>query len=91
MKNIIGLDLGTNSIGWAWIQHEEKEKSATNDKFLIPTGRIIKTGCRIIPMDAEMIGNFDKGNSISQTSQRTKARIARRLKVAGNASTVCSD
>lgn len=80
MKNIIGLDLGTNSIGWAWIQHEEKEKSATNDKFLIPTGRIIKTGCRIIPMDAEMIGNFDKGNSISQTSQRTKARIARRLK-----------
>lgn len=72
MKNIVGLDLGTNSIGWAVIRSEkvnEVEKIA-----------IELAGSRIIPMDAAILGDFDKGNSISQTSERTRFRGVRRLR-----------
>ena len=34
----------------------------------------------IIPMDAAMIGDFNKGNSISQTAERTRLRGIRRFK-----------
>ena len=69
MKKIIGLDLGTNSIGWAIIICEENG-----------TYRIEQAGSRIIPMDAAMLGDFDKGNSTSQTFERTKFRSTRRLR-----------
>ncbi len=69
MKKILGLDLGTNSIGWALIEQDEQNR----------VGRIIDLGSRIIPMDASVLGEFDKGNSISQTANRTKFRKTRRL------------
>ncbi len=68
MKRIIGLDLGTNSIGWAIINNDEQGIC-----------HIEKAGSRIIPMDAAMLGDFDKGNSTSQTSERTSFRSIRRL------------
>ena len=68
MKKILGLDLGTNSIGWAVI-----EKDAHN-------GRIIKSGSRVIPMDAATLGDFANGNTKSQTKERTAKRAARRLR-----------
>ena len=37
-------------------------------------------GSRIISMDAAVLGDFDKGNSISQTSERTRLRGARWLR-----------
>ena len=61
MKRIIGLDLGTNSIGWAIINNNEQG-----------IYHIEKAGSRIIPMDAAMLGDFDKGNSTSQTSERDR-------------------
>ena len=68
MKKILGLDLGTNSIGWALInQNEEKSE-------------ILGLGSRIIPMDAATLSDFDKGNSKSQTSERTGYRGVRRLR-----------
>ncbi|MBQ8336899.1 MAG: type II CRISPR RNA-guided endonuclease Cas9 [Bacteroidaceae bacterium] len=72
MKRILGLDLGTNSIGWAVISGE-----AQNDSFRL-TG-IEAAGCRIIPMDAAKLGDFDRGNPISQTAERTRLRGVRHL------------
>ena len=65
MKNILGLDLGTNSIGWALIDNESH--------------RIIKSGSRIIPMDAATMGDYEKGNLKSADWKRTSFRGMRRL------------
>ena len=77
MKKILGLDLGTNSIGWAVVNAEEtlRENETT---YLKPTG-ISAAGSRIIPMSADILGNFDAGNSVSQTAERTGFRGVRRL------------
>lgn len=71
MKNILGLDLGTNSIGWAVI-------STSEDTNICP--KIKSAGSRIIPMDAATLGDFDKGNTKSQTAERTAFRGARRIR-----------
>lgn len=70
MKKILGLDTGTNSVGWAIIERDvEKEE-----------GRILGMGSRIIPMDQKEIGDFNKGNLESAAAARTKFRGVRRLK-----------
>ena len=74
MKRILGLDLGTNSIGWALINAEVNE----NNQYKLVG--IEASGSRIIPMDAAILGEFDKGNSISQTAERTRLRGVRRLR-----------
>ena len=77
MKKILGLDLGTNSIGWAVMNADEitRENEST---YLKPTS-IKSAGSRIIPMSADILGNFDAGNSVSQTAERTGFRGVRRL------------
>ncbi|MCR5658632.1 MAG: type II CRISPR RNA-guided endonuclease Cas9 [Bacteroidales bacterium] len=77
MKKILGLDLGTNSIGWAVVNADEiaRENEST---YLRPTG-ISAAGSRIIPMSADILGNFDAGNSVSQTAERIGYRGVRRL------------
>jgi len=62
----LGLDLGTNSIGWALVNIDDK--------------RIEGLGSRIIPMSQDILGKFDSGNSISQTAERTGFRGTRRLR-----------
>ncbi len=47
-KNILGLDLGTNSIGWALIQQDLQNKQ----------GEILGMGRRIIPMSHDVLGDF---------------------------------
>ncbi|MDR1343195.1 MAG: type II CRISPR RNA-guided endonuclease Cas9 [Prevotellaceae bacterium] len=69
MKKVLGLDLGTNSIGWAVVNKNE-------ENTLIG---IEGLGSRIIPMSQDVLGNFDAGNSISQTAERTGFRGMRRL------------
>lgn len=69
MKKILGLDLGTNSIGWAVTQLDFDNKK----------GKIIDIGSRIIPMSQDILGKFDSGASISQTAERTAYRGTRRL------------
>ncbi|MDF1573470.1 MAG: HNH endonuclease domain-containing protein [Bacteroidales bacterium] len=69
MKNILGLDLGTNSIGWALIKHD----------FDNNIGEINEIGCRIIPMSQDILDTFGKGQSHSQTAERTHYRSVRRL------------
>lgn len=74
MSKILGLDLGTNSIGWAVVNKENTD----NDTAKL-TG-IDAAGSRIIPMSEDIIGNFEKGESISQTAERTKFRGTRRIR-----------
>lgn len=45
MKKILGLDLGTNSIGWALVQQNFENK----------TGSIEGIGSRIIPISQDVI------------------------------------
>lgn len=78
MKKILGLDLGTNSIGWAVVNAEETVRE-NDTSFLKPYG-ISSAGSRIIPMSADILGDFEKGNSISQTAERTRLRMMRRLR-----------
>lgn len=70
MKNVLGLDLGTNSIGWALINQDFENKQ----------GKILGMGSRIIPMSQDILGDFGKGNSVSQTATRTGYRGVRRLR-----------
>jgi CRISPR-associated endonuclease Csn1 len=69
-KNVLGLDLGTNSIGWALVEQSTDERN----------GRIINAGSRILPMSQDILGKFDSGQSISQTAERTGFRSVRRLR-----------
>ena len=70
MKKILGLDLGTNSIGWALVNQDFQEKQ----------GKILGLGSRIIPMSQDVLGKFDSGQSLSQTAERTGYRGVRRLR-----------
>jgi CRISPR-associated endonuclease Csn1 len=63
MTKILGLDLGTNSIGWALI----------DDKL----NKILGVGSRIFPMGVENLGEGE-GREISKNAGRTGARGVRR-------------
>lgn len=75
MKNILGLDLGTNSIGWALVDAENN--------------KIEGLGSRIIPSDAEILSRFNSGLPLSKanagqaftpTGKRTDYRGIRRIR-----------
>lgn len=69
MKITLGLDLGTNSIGWCVLASDESANKHT----------ILGAAPRIIPMDQQEIADFNKGNLASATSERTRLRSVRRL------------
>jgi CRISPR-associated endonuclease Csn1 len=68
-KKILGLDLGSSSIGWAFVNEAENESE---------TSKIINTGVRIIPLTTDEENDFKKGNAISINADRTLKRGARR-------------
>ena len=71
MKRILGLDLGTNSIGWAIVEIDDERKIV----------RIIALGSRILPMDAGEISKFESGGKLkSSASDRTTFRSQRKNK-----------
>jgi CRISPR-associated endonuclease Csn1 len=69
IKNILGLDLGTTSIGWAFV----KEGENTNEQ-----SSIIKIGSRVNPLTTDEQTNFEKGKPVSVNADRTLKRGARR-------------
>ena len=69
MKKILGLDLGTTSIGWSLINEAENENESSS---------IINTGVRIVPLTTDEEADFKKGNTISINADRTLKRGARR-------------
>ena len=68
MKKILGLDLGTNSIGWAVVN---------TDNNGTPT-HIEGMGSRIIPMGRDKI-DYEKGVTITKNADRRTKRSARRM------------
>lgn len=69
MKRILGLDLGTTSIGWAFVHEAENEKEQS---------RIIRLGVRVNPLSTDEQQGFEKGKSITINEDRTLKRSARR-------------
>lgn len=69
MKRVLGLDLGTTSIGWAFVTEAEKDKEESS---------IIKAGVRVIPLSTDEQQDFKKGNTITINADRTLKRGMRR-------------
>ena len=69
MKKILGLDLGTNSIGWAVVNEAEKENEKSS---------IVRVGVRVNPLTVDELSNFEKGKSITTNADRTLKRSMRR-------------
>ncbi|MDR3137786.1 MAG: type II CRISPR RNA-guided endonuclease Cas9, partial [Tannerellaceae bacterium] len=73
MGKVLGLDLGTNSIGWAVIDTIDTDGHSWPE-------RLCGLGSRIIPMTQDDLDKFGKGESVSRTSERTRYRGVRRLR-----------
>jgi CRISPR-associated endonuclease Csn1 len=67
-KNILGLDLGTTSIGFAQIIEGERTEQS----------EIIQIGTRVNPLTTDEQTNFEKGKPITVNADRTLKRGARR-------------
>jgi CRISPR-associated protein Cas2 len=76
MKRILGLDLGTNSIGWALMETTTESKF---EKTVFENAQIQGLGSRIIPMPQNEIDDFSRGITKSATADRTDKRGTRRL------------
>lgn len=63
MAKILGLDLGTNSVGWALIDNDEK--------------KILGMGSRIIPMGTDK-QDYEKGVGITKNADRRTKRTIRK-------------
>lgn len=68
IKNILGLDLGTTSIGFAHILEGDSPEQSS----------IKKIGVRVNPLTTDEQTNFEKGRPISVNADRTLKRGARR-------------
>lgn len=67
-KNVLGLDLGTTSIGFAHvIEGQTPEQS-----------QIVQIGTRVNPLSTDEQTNFEKGKAVSVNADRTLKRGARR-------------
>lgn len=69
MKRILGLDLGTNSIGWALVNEAENTEEQSS---------IVRLGVRVNPLTVDEKSNFEKGAAITTSADRTLKRSARR-------------
>jgi CRISPR/Cas system Type II protein with McrA/HNH and RuvC-like nuclease domain len=68
MKKILGLDLGTNSIGWAVVNADENGNPLSIEGM----------GSRIIPMGSDKI-DYEKGATITKSAERREKRSVRRM------------
>lgn len=69
MKKILGLDLGTTSIGFALVNEAENDGEQSS---------IINIGVRVNPLTTDEQTNFEKGKPISINADRTLKRSVRR-------------
>lgn len=69
MKRILGLDLGTSSIGWALVNEAERAEEISS---------IVQLGVRVNPLTVDEMQNFEKGKSITTNADRTLKRSMRR-------------
>ena len=66
-KKILGLDLGTDSIGWALIETENNKPKS-----------LLALGSRIVPLSTDDSTQFQKGQAITKNADRTQKRTARK-------------
>ena len=66
MKTILGLDLGSGSIGWAVVREDENTRS------------IERLGSRIVPLSTDDATQFTTGKAITKNSERTAMRTQRK-------------
>lgn len=69
MRKILGLDLGSSSIGWAVIGESENDVESSYIKDI---------GCRIIPLSVDDANQFSKGDAITKNADRTARRTQRK-------------
>lgn len=68
MKNILGLDLGTTSVGWALIKAEDNNRPI----------EILGMGVRIVPLAENEGDKFTRGQDVTVNADRATARGIRR-------------
>lgn len=69
MKKVLGLDLGTTSIGWAFVKESDDPSEPST---------IERIGVRVNPLTTDEQTNFEKGKPVSVNADRTLRRGARR-------------
>ena len=69
MKKVLGLDLGTTSIGWALVNQAESSGEHSS---------IIATGVRVNPLTTDEKDSFEKGKAITTNADRRQKRGMRR-------------
>lgn len=69
MKKVLGLDLGTTSIGWAMVNQAESSDERSS---------IIMTGVRVNPLTTDEKDRFEKGKAITTNADRRRKRGMRR-------------
>ena len=69
MKRILGLDLGTTSIGWALVNEADNSSEQSS---------IIQLGVRVVPLTVDEQTNFEKGKSITTNADRNLKKSMRR-------------
>lgn len=69
MKTILGLDLGTASIGWAAVKRAENENESSE---------ILACGSRVVPLSSDEKDSFEKGKAITTNADRRLKRGMRR-------------
>ena len=77
MKRILGLDLGSTSIGWAIID-ENSEEIVNADSAVQNQDKIIAIGSRIIPLNPDESTQFSKGQALTKNADRTAKRTQRK-------------
>lgn len=76
MKRILGLDLGSSSIGWAVIKEYSDEVLSESDSSTKDT--IVAIGSRIIPLSTDESTQFSKGQALTKNADRTAKRTQRK-------------
>ena len=76
MKRVLGLDLGSSSIGWAVV--EERSKEIISESCISDKDKIVAIGSRIIPLSTDESTQFSKGQALTKNADRTKSRTQRK-------------
>lgn len=69
MKKVLGLDIGTASIGWAVVQIDKNDKK---------NNEIVKCGVRVIPISTDENTNYNAGKAITTNAERAQKKAMRR-------------
>ncbi len=78
MKRVLGLDIGSSSMGWAVVDEWNDEILNEDNAHCDKKDRIVDIGSRIIPLSADESTQFSKGQALTKNADRTKCRTQRK-------------